>query len=135
MKEKKNVVIALMIITACLMSAVLAFPHHGTAIAYDGSKTVTMKGTVTEFVYKNPHIQIYYDVKDEKGNVVRWAAEGGGVYFWSALGFRKDSLKPGDQITISVHPSRAGVPMGELAVLEMPNGKPVPKMGLNAPVE
>lgn len=132
---KNNVVLALMILVAYLMSSIPAFPHHGTAISYDETKNVTMKGTVTEFVFKNPHIQIYYDVKDEKGNVVHWAAEAGGVYFWSGLGFRKDSLKPGDEITITVHPSRAGVPMGVLAVLEMPNGKPVPRMGLNAPVQ
>ena len=127
--------LALMILVANLASSVPAFPHHGTAVAYDSSKTVTMKGTVTEFVFKNPHIQLYYDVKDEKGNVVHWVAECGGVYFWSALGFRRDSLKPGQEITISVHPSRVGAPLGELAVLELPNGKPVPKMGLNAPVQ
>src|SRR5262245_4234814 len=127
--------IALMILAAYLMASIPAFPHHGTAVAYDGSKTVTMKGTVTEFVFKNPHIQIYYDVKDDKGNVVHWVAECGGVYFWSALGFKKDSLKPGQEITISVHPSRVGAAFGELAVLEMPGGKPVAKMGLNAPVD
>jgi len=132
---RKNAAFALMILLAYLISSIPAFPHHGTAVAYDQTKNVTMKGTVTEFVFKNPHIQLRYDVKDEKGNVVNWTAECGGVYFWSALGFRRDSLKPGDQITITIHPSRAGAPLGELAVLELPNGKPVPKMGLNAPVQ
>jgi hypothetical protein len=132
---KSKIALVLMILIALLIGSIPAFPHHGTAVAYDGSKTVTLKGTVTEFVFKNPHIQLRFDVKDEKGNVVNWTAECGGVYFWSALGFRRDSLKPGDQITISVHPSRIGAPLGELAVLEMPNGKPVPKMGLNAPVQ
>lgn len=131
---RRNADFALMILFVYLISSLPAFPHHGTAVAYDQSRNVTMKGTVTEFVFKNPHIQLRYDVKDEKGNVVNWTAECGGVYFWSALGFRRDSLKPGDQITITIHPSRAGAPLGELAVLETPNGKPVPKMGLNAPV-
>ena len=132
---RKNAAFTLMILLAYLICSIPAFPHHGTAVAYDQTKNVTMKGTVTEFVFKNPHIQLRYDVKDEKGNVVNWTAECGGVYFWSALGFRRDSLKPGDQITITIHPSRAGAPLGELAVLELPNGKPVPKMGLNAPVQ
>jgi Family of unknown function (DUF6152) len=130
-----KIALGLMIVIALLTSSISVFPHHGTAVAYDGSKSVSMKGTVTEFVFKNPHIQLRFDVKDEKGNVVNWTAECGGVYFWSALGWRRDSLKPGDQITISVHPSRIGAPLGELVVLEPPNGKPVPKMGLNAPVQ
>ena len=113
-----------------------ALAHHGPGISYDlVHPPITLKGTVTEFRWKNPHVSVFIDVKDANGKVVNWTAECGGVYFWSALGFRRDSLKPGDQITISVHPSRIGAPLGELAVLEMPNGKPVPKMGLNAPVQ
>ena len=52
------------------------FAHHGTGISYDTSKSVELKGTVTEFVWKNPHAHILFDVKDAGGNVVKWAAEG-----------------------------------------------------------
>ena len=48
--------------------------HHGNA-AYDNKNTITIKGTVTEFEWTNPHVQIYLDVKDEKGGVVHWSVE------------------------------------------------------------
>src|SRR5262245_66403385 len=131
---KNKIAVVLMVLIALLTISIPAFPHHGTAVAYDGSKTVTMKGTVTEFVFKNPHIQLRFDVKDEKGKVVNWTAECGGVYFWSALGFRRDSLKPGDQITLSVHPSRIGAPRADLATGEVPTGRPVQRRRLNEPV-
>jgi hypothetical protein len=117
---------------ALLMISIPALGHHGTSISYDESKKITLKGTVTEFQFRNPHIQIWFDVKDEQGNVVRWAAECGGVYYWSSFGFKRNSLKPGDQITITISPSRAGTPLGVLAKLVMPDGR---VMGLNAPLE
>src|SRR5438270_10312479 len=52
-----------------------AFAHHGTGVSYDNSKTFTVKATVTEFRYANPHPQIFFDVKDDKGNVVHWTGE------------------------------------------------------------
>src|SRR3989475_400320 len=51
------------------------FAHHGTGVSYDASKPVTLKGTVTEFRYANPHPQLYFDVTDEKGNVAHWSGE------------------------------------------------------------
>ena len=50
------------------------FAHHGSHVSYDTQKSVVLKGTVTEFVWSNPHSQIYFDVKDDKGNAVNWGA-------------------------------------------------------------
>ena len=131
---QNKVVLVLVILFTCSAISIPAFAHHGTAIAYDANKSVTLRGTVTEFVFKNPHIQIYFDVTDEKGNVVHWAAECGGVFYWSQYGWRRDSLKPGDPITITLHPSKAGKPVGENVELVLASGKPVAKMGGNAPI-
>jgi hypothetical protein len=49
--------------------------HHGTSASYAMTKQVTLTGTVMEFVWSNPHCQLFFDVKDEEGNVVHWAAE------------------------------------------------------------
>ena len=49
--------------------------HHGTGVSYDASKPVTFKAVVTEFHYANPHPQLFFDVTDEKGNVVHWSGE------------------------------------------------------------
>lgn len=130
-KNIRNVIAAaLMILCGFLLVSVPMLAHHGTNIAYDHSKKITLKGTVTEFLFRNPHIQIYFDVKDQNGSVSHWAAEGGGVYFWTSYGFKRDSLKPGDQITITVAPSKSGALIGVLDLLVLPDGR---KMGLNAP--
>jgi hypothetical protein len=94
------------------------FAHHGSAVSYtiDLNKLVTMKGTVTSFEWANPHVYLMYDVKDEKGNVVHWGAE---THAPSVLsdedGWTRNTFKPGDEITITVFPSRVGAPRGLIA--------------------
>ena len=94
------------------------FAHHGSAVSYtiDLNKLITMKGTVTSFEWANPHVYLMYDVKDEKGNVVHWGAE---THAPSVLsdedGWTRNTFKPGDEITITVFPSRVGAPRGLIA--------------------
>ena len=72
-----------------------------------------MKGVVTEFAWKNPHTQLYMDVKDDKGNVIHFAVEMNSPGVLSRDGWTRHEFKPGDQVAISVYPSRAGAPVGE----------------------
>jgi hypothetical protein len=58
-----------------LLLSLPALAHHGSNISYQTDKTITLEGVVTEWEYKNPHPQIYFDVKDKDGSVVNWAAE------------------------------------------------------------
>jgi hypothetical protein len=84
---------------------------------------VTMEGTVTEFQWRNPHVYILYDVKDDKGNVVNWGAETHSpVVCENDDGWTKNTLKPGDRVTISVFPSNVGSSRGLLAKIVL-NGK------------
>jgi Family of unknown function (DUF6152) len=77
------------------------FPHHGTA-AYDVSHAVTVKGTATDFQFRNPHVLLSFDVKGDHGNVEKWQGE---ITTPSQLaregGWTKDSVKPGDQISVT----------------------------------
>ena len=101
---------------ALLMTCDLALAHHGSAVSYDTSKMVTMEGTVTEFQWRNPHVYIFYDVKDAQGNAVNWGAETHSpVVCEDQDGWTKSTLKPGDKITISVFPSKINTPHGLLA--------------------
>jgi len=100
-----------------------AWAHHGTNASYDMSKTVTVKGTVTEFRWTNPHCAILLDVKDENGNVVNWAAETHPPAMLRAGGWSKDTLKPGDQVTLTLNPSKAGTPVGVVFAIVLPDGK------------
>ncbi len=107
------------LLTAC--PALLA--HHGTGTAYDSTKELTFQGTVTEFAWANPHVQIYFDVKDANGKVAHWAVESLSPGKLARSGWSRDALKPGDQITITLNPSKVGAPIGNLKKLILSNGK------------
>jgi len=112
------------LIAGLLMVCALVFAHHGTGVSYDNSKTFTVKATVTEFRYANPHPQLYFDVKNDKTNVVHWACEtlSPGKMARGA-GWTKDSIKPGDEVTITLIPAKNGAPVGSLRKVVLPNGK------------
>jgi hypothetical protein len=94
------------------------FAHHGSRISYDLTKPVTMKGTVASFGWQNPHVFLGFDVKDDSGNVTNWGAEmAENPHELAAKGWDKDSLKPGDAITITIFPSKAGAPRGFVSKL------------------
>ena len=122
--QLKSSVVAVCVTLCVLTAQIPTFAHHGANI-YDLSKTVVLKGTVTEFKFSNPHVQVYFDVKDESGNVVNWNAEGNGVYFWSKVGWNKNSLKSGDQITVTLHPSKSGSPVGVVIKMVAAGGKEI----------
>ena len=71
---KKTALFVLLILSLAAM-AVPVLAHHGTGISYDMKKEATVKGVITKFAWANPHSQLYFDVKDAKGNVEHWAAE------------------------------------------------------------
>jgi len=99
------------------------FAHHGTGISYDMEKTVSLKGVVTEFAWSNPHCQIYFDVKDDSGNVIHWASELGSPGVLRKAGWTRNQVKAGDEVTITVHPSKAGTPVGVVFKILLPDGK------------
>src|SRR4051812_39435300 len=88
--------------------------HHGYA-AYDMTKTVAVKGSVTDLMLANPHSSLSFDVKDDKGNLEHWAVEFGTLRGLIADGWTRSTLKPGDQINISLHPSKNGAKVGVLS--------------------
>src|ERR1700674_737312 len=87
-------------VAALVIVSLPAFAHHGTA-AYDTKNVVTVKGTMTDFRFINPHVQLYFDVKTDNGEVQKWAAELTAPNKLSRAGWDKYTLKPGDSITAS----------------------------------
>ena len=101
--------VSLFLLAFFVIGSSVAFAHHGTA-NYDTTKSVTVKGAVTNFQFINPHVIISLDVKDEKGVVQNWQ---GGLTSPNHLmrsGWTKDTLKTGDVITISGFPAKSGAP-------------------------
>lgn len=100
-------VVALLLLAAASPS----FAHHGTA-GYDMSKIVTLNGTVVKYEWSNPHVILYLDTKDDKGQPQHWSLEFGAPLLMKRLGWTGTSMKPGDQIVAEAHPSKNGAPVG-----------------------
>lgn len=84
-----------------------AFAHHGAA-NYDMKKSVTVKGTVTEFEFKNPHTLIYVDAKGENGEIQKWQGELTSPNHLARAGWSKNTIKIGAEITLIGAPSKSG---------------------------
>lgn len=102
--------------------AVPIFAHHGTA-AFDVTKMVTVKGTVTDFQFVNPHVQIYWDVKNEKGEVEKWQGELTAPNKLIRAGWSKHTLKPGDEITATGNAAQGGQHVMWIRKLVGPTGE------------
>jgi len=105
-----------------LLVAIPACAHHGVA-AYDMANKITLKGTVASFDWSNPHSQIHLDVTDDKGNVVHWDFETQSPSVLVHAGWTKNSLKPGDQVTIIATPAKDGAPVGLLSKVVLADGQ------------
>jgi hypothetical protein len=124
MKNKQITFIAVSGFLVLLSSPVLA--HHGTA-AFDMESVTTVKGTVTKFEFMNPHALIYLDVAGSKGDVEHWIAEESSNNHLSRSGWDKNTLKPGDRVTLAGHRARNGARVLEMQCSECsvtdPQGK------------
>ena len=83
-----------------LVLSIPAFAHHGAA-AYDTSKTVSVKATITDFQFINPHVLVFFDVRNDDGAVEKWQGELTSPNHLARTGWTRSSLKPGDQVTLS----------------------------------
>ena len=96
--------------------------HHGSAM-YDPAHSITVTGTVTSFDFMNPHCAIHLEAKDDKGNVVSWTADTNNPSMLARGGWTKDSVKPGDQVTVIGNPAKSGANSMLLKKVVLPNGK------------
>jgi Family of unknown function (DUF6152) len=118
----KKAVVGFVSLASLFALCVPGLAHHGN-IAYDESKTVVLKGaTVTKFAWANPHSIITFDAKDDKGGLVHWAAELGSPSALTNIGWTKVSVQPGDVITVYIHQSKTGNPVGRIDHIVLPDG-------------
>ena len=120
MKSKLFIVMAMAV---GLLMSVPVLAHHGGAGLYDNSKAVMLKGTITKFEWTNPHNQIVFDVKDEKGTVVSWVAATEPPQVMLERGWTRKSLNQGDQVTVYLFIATNGAPVGNLQRIVLANGK------------
>lgn len=122
MTKNHNRVRLSLLILAFLVSSGPLLAHHGNS-AYDLDHPIILKGAITEFDWVNPHVQIYFDVKDPSGKTVHWACETVSPGLLVRNGWKRDELKPGDRITITVGPAKSGAPVGYALKIVMADGK------------
>ena len=120
-----------------LAISIVAIPlaaHHGNAV-YDDTKTITLKGTVTQWAWANPHCILHLDVTDDSGQVVSWIVETENPTSMFNVGWTKTSMKPGDQVTVTAMQVKNGKPIGRIVEVLLSSGQKLPGRGLQGPIK
>lgn len=116
------------ILCACVIIGIAAvapaLAHHSFAAQYDREKPITLSGTVTKVEWMNPHVYFYMDVKQGE-RVVNWAIEGGAPNSLYRNGWRRDSLKVGDQVTVEGWLAKDGSSLANMRTATLSDGKRV----------
>lgn len=102
-----------------------AYAHHGRGATYDMKKQVTLKGTVSRVDWRNPHVVIFMDVKNETGKVVTWGFENAGVSQLAQEGYNRNTLKIGQEITAIVNPAANGSPTAIVVKVILADGSEI----------
>jgi hypothetical protein len=113
------------IVAVGLLVTPLAFGHHSFAAEYDAQKSVTIKGTVTKVEWQNPHVYFYMDVINENGTVATWSVENGPPNTLFREGWRKDTLKPGDAVTVQGFRAKDGSTTANARSIVLADGRRV----------
>ena len=120
-KMEKLAAIALVAVGLFALS-VPVFAHHGTA-AFETSRTITMKATVTDWFWANPHCFVKFDYKNDKGEVEHWVVETSNPPDMMNKGWTIHTLKAGDEITVTVYPVKNSKTVGRLITVRLPDGQ------------
>ena len=106
-----------------LVCAVPAIAHHAAVAEFDMEKQLTLNGVISKVDWMNPHVYIYLDVKDDKGNLTTWALESLPTRFFHAMGLRREMLGEGQAVSVIVHPAKAeGKNLAWIVRLTYPDG-------------
>jgi hypothetical protein len=105
-----------------VLFAVAALAHHSFTM-FDSSRTVTITGTIKEFQWTNPHTFTWVDVPNDKGVIETWGIEGMSPNYLGRRGWTKNTLKPGDKVSIVIFPLKSGERGGTFLRCTLPDGK------------
>lgn len=132
---KKNLLAFSVTAVLLLSLAGATYAHHGIVAWFDMTRSATVKGTVTSVDWTNPHAYIYFDVKNDKGAIEKWTAEMGSVGMLTRFGWRRDTVKPGDAITLMGKPAKDGKTALLVDKIVLASGRELAASDLTVPVE
>jgi hypothetical protein len=124
---RKLTSVALLIAAAIVLAAAPPARAHHATNQFDMDKTITLTGTVKEFQWTNPHTWIQVLVTNADAGTDEWSAEMASPATLSRLGWKKDSLKQGDKVTVTLHPLKNGDKGGIVTSVLGPDGQPIVK--------
>lgn len=120
---RKGLVPSAVALSSLLIASIPLIAHHGNAV-FNTEKTVTVNGAVTEWVWANPHCFLKFDEKTSEGEARHWVVEAGNPPGMINLGWSKYSLKPGDEVTVTLHQVKdVKRPIGRAVRVVLPTGK------------
>jgi hypothetical protein len=111
---------------ALSLAAVPAYAHHSYAM-FDATRTVALNGTVKQFQFTNPHSWIQVMAPGPNGALAEWSVQMGAPFELIRAGWGPDVIKPGDKITIQIHPAKDGVAAGSFLSATDGAGRPIGK--------
>ena len=111
---------------AAILLSIPAWAHHSHT-NYNTNEFITLSGAITEVAWTNPHVWIYMEVANAQGGPQKWALEGGSVTSLMRGGWQRDSLKPGDKVSVRCHQLRDGSEGCVLGFVTNINGKAMDK--------
>jgi hypothetical protein len=118
-----RILFAMLVLAVCTLAILPdASAHHGN-VAYDMTKLVTVKGTVTEYYFTNPHVQILVDVKRDDGSTEKWRSELNSPNIVARVtGWNRKTFKPGDELVLVGNPAKDGAKVLRLEKVLQPDG-------------
>jgi hypothetical protein len=125
MKSISIALLGLVFVAGLWIAAEPVLAHHGRGTTYDTSRKIELKGTVTEVMWRNPHIAIFLDVRGADGQVTKWVVEHSNISQLARLGYGKQTVQAGMEVTAIVNPGSEGKPIGLCQGIILPNGKEV----------
>ena len=118
----KRIIAAVAIVAAFLLGQAPVLAHHGAA-TFDTEGEITIKGTVTEWVWSNPHSILRLDVKAADGTVKKWSVATANIADLSKRGWSRRLFKPGDEVTVLIQPAKSGEPVGMIRNVTLADGQ------------
>lgn len=121
----KRSIAFLILIAAVSIFAQPTLAHHGRGATYDMKRQLSLTGTVAEVLWRNPHIAVVLDARDDSGKVVRWTIEHSNITTLVRQGYGRNTLKAGQEVTAVVYPGVDGTPIALCAKFVFPDGKEI----------